>query len=38
VVATRPLTRNEVWTTMAPGSMVVFRDGRPWLQMAPPRA
>ena len=33
VVATRPLTRNEVWTTMAPGSMVVFRDGLPWLQL-----
>ncbi|HEX5513334.1 MAG TPA: class II glutamine amidotransferase [Gammaproteobacteria bacterium] len=31
VVATRPLTRNEIWTTMAPGSMVVFADGRPWL-------
>ena len=32
VVATRPLTRNEVWTTMAAGSMVVFAEGRPWLQ------
>jgi predicted glutamine amidotransferase len=27
VIATRPLTCNEVWTTVAPGSMVVFRDG-----------
>lgn len=35
VVATRPLTRNEVWTTMAPRSMVVFRDGEPWLQLQP---
>ena len=32
VVATRPLKRNEVWTTMAAGSMVVFAEGRPWLQ------
>ncbi len=31
VVATRPLTVNEVWTTMAPGSMVVFSQGLPWL-------
>ncbi len=29
VIATRPLTRNEVWTTMAPGSLAVFKDGRP---------
>lgn len=27
VIATQPLTDNETWTTMAPGSMVVFRDG-----------
>jgi len=33
VVATRPLTRNEIWTTMAPGSMTVFADGRPWLSL-----
>lgn len=33
VVATRPLTTNEVWTTMAPGSMVVFSEGLPWLSM-----
>lgn len=27
VIATRPLTDNENWTTMAPGTMVVFLDG-----------
>jgi glutamine amidotransferase len=27
VVATRPLTRNEEWTIMKPGEMIVFRDG-----------
>lgn len=27
VIATRPLTRDEAWTVMAPGSMAVFRDG-----------
>lgn len=27
VVATRPLTRDEAWTVMKPGEMVVFRDG-----------
>jgi glutamine amidotransferase len=29
VVATRPLTRDETWTAMAPGSLLVFRDGVP---------
>ena len=29
VVATRPLTDNEDWTVMEPGSLVVFRDGHP---------
>jgi len=27
VVATRPLTRDEAWTEVEPGSLVVFRDG-----------
>ncbi|PWC54583.1 class II glutamine amidotransferase [Azospirillum sp. TSO22-1] len=27
VIATRPLTRDEAWTVMRPGEMVVFRDG-----------
>jgi glutamine amidotransferase len=34
VIATRPLTRDEVWTEMAPGSLAVFRHGA-WV---PPRA
>ena len=29
VVATRPLTRDETWTAMTPGSLIVFRDGVP---------
>ena len=29
VVATRPLTRDETWTAMTPGSLLVFRDGVP---------
>jgi Glutamine amidotransferases class-II len=29
VVATRPLTRDEVWTVMAPGDYAVFRRGEP---------
>jgi glutamine amidotransferase len=29
VVATRPLTRDETWEVMAPGSFVVFRQGAP---------
>jgi glutamine amidotransferase len=29
VVATRPLTRNEAWTVMEPGTTVVFRQGEP---------
>lgn len=33
VVATRPLTRNEIWTTMAPGSMTVFSEGKEWLTL-----
>ena len=28
VVATRPLTRDEVWTDVAPGRLLVLRDGR----------
>jgi glutamine amidotransferase len=27
IVATRPLTRNENWTPVEPGTLVVFRDG-----------
>jgi glutamine amidotransferase len=27
VIATNPLTRNEAWTALAPGQLVVFRDG-----------
>ena len=27
IVATRPLTRDEVWTDVAPGSTLIFRDG-----------
>ena len=27
LVATVPLTDNEVWTTMAPGSLWLFREG-----------
>lgn len=29
VIATQPLTSNEVWNSIAPGTLVVFRDGRP---------
>lgn len=29
VIATRPLTRDEAWTTMEPRSFVVFRSGVP---------
>ncbi len=29
VIATRPLTCNEVWTTMAPGELAVFKGGLP---------
>lgn len=29
VIATRPLTHHEPWTTMAKGSLLVFRDGEP---------
>ncbi len=29
MIATRPLTHHEPWQTMAPGSLVVFRDGLP---------
>jgi predicted glutamine amidotransferase len=29
VIATTPLTDNEVWTPIAPGQLVVFRDGAP---------
>ncbi|KAB7619700.1 class II glutamine amidotransferase [Alkalilimnicola sp. S0819] len=31
VIATHPLTTNEVWQTMTPGSMVVFQGGLPTL-------
>jgi glutamine amidotransferase len=30
VIATRPLTRDEPWTVMAPGEFVVFRRGEPF--------
>ena len=29
VIATKPLTDNEVWTSMAPGELRMFRDGEP---------
>ena len=29
VIATRPLTDNEVWALMAPGELLMFRDGEP---------
>lgn len=29
VIATRPLTDNEVWTAMTPGELLMFRDGEP---------
>lgn len=29
VIATRPLTDDEVWSVMAPGQMILFRDGEP---------
>ncbi len=39
VVATRPLTRDEHWTVMAPGSCVMFRHGAPVAAAGPaPRA
>ncbi|MCO6442329.1 MAG: class II glutamine amidotransferase [Nitrococcus mobilis] len=30
VIATRPLTSNETWTTMSPGSLVIFDGGFPF--------
>ncbi len=29
VIATAPLTDNEAWTAIAPGTLVMFREGRP---------
>nr|MBP9651689.1 class II glutamine amidotransferase [Brachymonas sp.] len=29
VIATQPLTRNEQWTALAPGALMVFVDGQP---------
>jgi glutamine amidotransferase len=29
VIATTPLTDNEIWTTIAPGELLVFQDGLP---------
>lgn len=29
VIATLPLTDNEVWTTFQPGELIVFQDGLP---------
>ncbi len=29
VIATTPLTDNEVWATIAPGELLVFKDGCP---------
>jgi glutamine amidotransferase len=29
VIATVPLTDNEVWTTMKPGELLLFREGEP---------
>ena len=31
VIATIPLTDNEIWTAIAPGELLVFRDGIPIL-------
>lgn len=31
LLATRPLTRNESWTALAPGTLVALRDGHPQL-------
>lgn len=31
VIATRPLTDNEVWTAMGAGELLIFRDGEPQL-------
>lgn len=35
IVATRPLTRNEQWTTVDKGALVVFRDGEIFAGRAP---
>ena len=29
VIATQPLTRNERWTALVPGALMVFVDGQP---------
>jgi glutamine amidotransferase len=34
IIATTPLTDNEVWTTLDPGSLWLFRDGAPVGQVA----
>ncbi|MBY4898944.1 class II glutamine amidotransferase [Cupriavidus sp. AU9028] len=39
VIATVPLTDNEVWTPFAPGELVMFEDGQPtatWMVPIPP--
>jgi len=39
VIATDPLTRDEAWTPLAPGELLVFRDGEPVREAgAPPAA
>jgi glutamine amidotransferase len=32
VIATEPLTDNEVWLSMNPGALIVFREGEPCIQ------
>jgi len=34
VIATLPLTDNETWTTMMPGTLTLFHDGRPVMSQA----
>lgn len=35
IIATLPLTDNEVWTTIRPGELLVFRDGEPLHRSGP---
>ena len=34
VVVTAPLTRNESWTVLAPGELLVFVDGAPVIDLS----
>jgi len=36
VIATAPLTDNEVWTTFAPGELILFEKGGPSLRTVVP--